>query len=142
MQTLLVGLGERIFAIPAVIVVETFRIKTDDIKDLPEGRVLVRGEHIYPYLALCSLLNIPEPEDKQEIIIVIIAKGENYIALGVDELVDQTETIIKPFDPIAQTFKGFSGGTILGDGRVVLLLDISSIAGFENYQKSGESYER
>ena len=73
---------------------------------------------------------------------MIISKGENNIALGVDELVDQTETIIKPFDTIAQKFKGFSGGTILGDGRVVLLLDISSIAGFENLQKSGEIYER
>ncbi|MCX6690493.1 MAG: chemotaxis protein CheA [Methanoregula sp.] len=142
MQTLLVGLGDRIFAIPAGIVVETFRISTDEIKELPEGRVLIRGEHIYPYESLGALLNLPEPEDRQEIIIVIIAKGENYIALGVDELVDQTETIIKPFDPIAQKFKGFSGGTILGDGRVVLLLDISSIAGFEYYQKSGESYER
>jgi two-component system, chemotaxis family, sensor kinase CheA len=142
MQTLLVALEERIFAIPAGIVVETFRIKANDIKELPEGRVLVRGEQIFPFISLAGLLNLPELEDKKEIIIVIIAKGENYVALGVDELVDQTETIIKPFDPIAQKFKGFSGGTILGDGRVVLLLDITGISGFENYQKSGESYER
>ena len=48
---------------------------------------------------------------------------------------DQAENIIKPFDPLAQNFTGFSGGTIMGDGRVALLLDIPGLLGFANIQK-------
>ena len=55
---------------------------------------------------------------------MIIHRGDKFIGLGVDTVLDQMENIVKPFDPIAQQFKGFSGGTIMGDGRVALLLDI------------------
>ena len=54
---------------------------------------------------------------------------------GVDTVVDQAENIIKPFDPLAQHFTGFSGGTIMGNGRVALLLDIPGLLGFTTIQK-------
>ena len=57
---------------------------------------------------------------------------------GVDTVVDQVENIIKPFDPIAQQFRGFSGGTILGDGSVALLLDTPNLFGFETLRHEEE----
>jgi len=56
-----------------------------------------------------------------------VHRGDKLVGLGVDMLLDQVENIIKPFDPVAQKLKGFSGGTILGDGRVALLLDIPAL---------------
>jgi len=62
---------------------------------------------------------------------------------GVDTVVDQVENIVKPFDPIAQQFRGFSGGTILGDGSVALLLDTPNLFGSETlrYEKERTYHE-
>ena len=62
---------------------------------------------------------------------------------GVDSVVDQVENIVKPFDPVAQQFRGFSGGTILGDGSVALLLDTANLFGFETlrYEKERAYHE-
>ena len=60
---------------------------------------------------------------------------------GVDTVIDQVENIVKPFDPIAQQFRGFSGGTILGDGSVALLLDTPNLFGSETLRYGGDSHE-
>ena len=130
MQTLMVGIGNHIFAIPSDIIVETLEVKPEEIKEIHNEQVLVLRNEAIPFVTLHDVLNIPHQEDQKEMIAVIIYWGDTFIGLGVDTLVDQTENIIKPFDPIAQQFKGFSGGTILGDGSVALLLDIPSLFDF------------
>ena len=126
-ETLMVGVGEHIFAIPCDIVVETFDLKPEDVRGIGKQLALaVRGE-VIRFVKMSDLLNIPLTECHEEQIAVVVCVGENLIALGVDLLLDQTENIIKPFDPLAQKLKGFSGGTILGDGRVALLLDIPAL---------------
>jgi len=131
-QTLMVGVGKHIFAIPSDIVLETLEVKPEDIKEIENEQVLVLRNEVIPFVTLQDVLNIPHQEDKnqKDLIAVIIYRGDTFIGLGVDTLVDQTENIIKPFDPIAQQFKGFSGGTIMGDGSVALLLDIPSLFDF------------
>jgi len=130
MQTLMVGIGNHIFAIPSDIIVETLEVKPEEIKEIHNEQVLVLRNEAIPFVTLHDVLNIPHQEDQNEMIAVIIYWGDTFIGLGVDTLVDQTENIIKPFDPIAQQFKGFSGGTIMGDGSVALLLDIPGLFDF------------
>ena len=130
-QTLMVGVGKHIFAIPSDIVLETLEVKPENIKEIDNEQVLVLRKEVIPFVKLQDVLNIPHHQEGQnDLIAVIIYRGDKFIGLGVDTLVDQTENIIKPFDPIAQQFKGFSGGTIMGDGRVALLLDIPSLFDF------------
>jgi two-component system chemotaxis sensor kinase CheA len=129
-QTLMVGVGKHIFAIPSDIVLETLEVKPEDIKEIEHEQVLVLRKEVIPFVKLQDMLNIPHQEDQKDLIAVIIYRRDTFIGLGVDTLVDQTENIIKPFDPVAQQFKGFSGGTIMGDGRVALLLDIPSLFDF------------
>ena len=64
-------------------------------------------------------MSISVPRDQENFVAIIITRGSKFLAVGVDA-VDQMENIVKPFDPIAQQFKGFSGGMILGDGRIAL----------------------
>jgi len=96
---------------------------------------MVLRQEVIPFVKLNEVLNIPHQEDQENLIAIIIYRGDKFIGLGVDEVLDQMENIIKPFDPIAQQFKGFTGGTILGDGRVALLLDIPTLLGFETLQE-------
>ena len=131
MQTLMVSVGEHVFAIPSDIVLETFEVKPKDIKEIHQAQVLVLHDEVIPFVKLNDVLNICRREDQANLIAVIIYRGDQFMALGVDTVLDQMENIVKPLDPIAQQFKGFSGGTILGDGSVALLLDIPSLFGFE-----------
>ena len=135
MQTLMVGVGEHVFSIPSNIVLETLEVKPEDIKEIRKQQVMVLRQEVIPFVKLNEVLNIPYQEDQENLIAIIISRGDKFIGLGVDEVLDQMENIIKPFDPIAQQFKGFSGGTILGDGRVALLLDIPTLLGFETLQE-------
>ena len=136
MQTLMVGVGKHIFAIPTDVVMETLEVKPQDIKEIHNEQVLFLRQEVIPFVKLNGVLNLPGEEDQNNLIGVIIHIGGKLIGLGVDTVVDQVETIVKPFDPIAQQLKGFSGGTILGDGSVVLLLDIPSLFGSETLQRS------
>jgi len=138
LQTLMVGIGNHIFAIPTDTVVETLEIKPEDIKEIRNEQVLVLRQEVIPFVRLNEVLNVPGRESQDNLIAVVIHIGDRFLSLGVDTVVDQVENIIKPFDPIAQQFRGFSGGTILGDGSVALLLDTPNLFGFETLRHEKE----
>ncbi|MDA2913211.1 chemotaxis protein CheA [Acidobacteriia bacterium AH_259_A11_L15] len=131
MQTLMVGVGEQVFAIPSDMVSETLEVKPRDIKQIQNDQVLVLRKEVIPFVKLSEMLNIRLQDTRENLTAVITHHGDKFIGLGVDAVLDQTESIVRPFDPLARQFKGFSGGTILGDGRVALLLDIPTLLGLE-----------
>ncbi len=143
LQTLMVGVGNHIFAIPSDAVVETLEIKPQDIKEIRNEQVLVLRQEVIPFVRLNEVLNVPGREDQDNLIAVVIHIGDRFFSLGVDTVVDHVENIIKPFDPIAQQFRGFSGGIILGDGSVALLLDTPNLFAFETlrYEKEHAYHE-
>ena len=143
LQTLMVGVGNHIFAIPTDNVVETLEIKPEDIKEIRNEQVLVLRQEVIPFVRLNEVLNVASGEDQDNLIAVVIHIGDRFLSLGVETVLDQVENIVKPFDPIAQGFKGFSGGTILGDGSVALLLDTQNLFGFETlrYEKEHTYHE-
>jgi two-component system chemotaxis sensor kinase CheA len=138
LQTLMVGVGNHVFAIPTDTVVETLEIKPEDIKEIHNEQVLVLREEVIPFIKLGEALGVPRQGDQGNLIAVVIHIGDRFLSLGVDMVLDQSENIIKPFDPIAQQFKGFSGGTILGDGSVALLLDTANLFDLEARQYEKE----
>ena len=134
-QTLMVSVGNHVFAIPSDMAIETIEIGNEDIKEIKDREVLVIKNEILPFLRLSSVLGVPHNVDQKKIAAVIIHVGDAHIGIGVDSVIGQMENIVKPFDPIAQGFRGFSGGTILGDGSIALLLDIPKLLGFEKLRK-------
>ena len=134
MQTLMIGVGSHVFAIPSDIVQETLEVKPQDIKDIQNEQALLLREEVIPFIKLQQVLGLPS-EENQEMTAIVVQRGDRLIGLGVDSVVDHVENIIKPFDPLARQFRGFSGGTILGDGNVALLLDIPDLLELETFQK-------
>ncbi|MBI5749653.1 MAG: chemotaxis protein CheW [Nitrospinae bacterium] len=139
MQTLMVEEGDFVFAIPSDIVLETQRLSKAEIKEIENEEVLVYEEKVIPFTRLGSVLNIQSKLEKNQSTAVILQRGNKILSIGVDEVLGQLENIIKPFDPIAQGFKGFSGGIIMGDGRVALMLDILTLFNLETLQEKGYS---
>ena len=137
MQTLMVGVGKHVFLVPSNAVLETMEIKAENIKGIGSREVFILRDEAIPFVKLKELLNIDTGEEDHTRVVVILYRGESFVAVAVDAVLDQIENIIKPFDIIAQTFKGFSGGTILPDGSVALLLDMARLFDLETFKERG-----
>jgi two-component system chemotaxis sensor kinase CheA len=113
--------------VPLASVVESIHLSPDDVKSVGgTGRVVeVRNEYL-PLLALDALFDVPraDPRTQSGIMIVVEAEG-GRIALMVDELIGQHQVVVKNLEANYRKVPGVSGATILGDGRVALILDVS-----------------
>ncbi|MDP3087427.1 MAG: chemotaxis protein CheA [Methylotenera sp.] len=124
-----VSLGNSIYVIPLNLIVETLQPRAEDIKTVTgEGRMVhVRGEYL-PIIALHSLFNqqteITDPTDG---VLVLIESDGKKSALFVDRLVGQQQVVIKSLETNYRKVAGVSGATIMGDGGVALILDVSAL---------------
>lgn len=126
---LLVRIAEQVYIVPLLSVVESFRPAAGDIKRLANGMkvVQVRGE-VVPILHLHSILDIPDAVTNPcEGLLVIVEDHETKLALLVDDLIGQQQAVIKNLESNFQKVDGIAGATILGNGRVALILDIVGI---------------
>lgn len=136
-----VAVGDQTYILPLSYVIESLQPEPGDIKTLSnQGRVIqVRGEYL-PVLVLPELFGIKSRwrNFTQGIMIVIDADGIKA-ALCVDALIGQHQVVIKSLEANYRRVTGVSGATIMGDGHVALILDVSAIAGMarSNMQKAG-----
>ena len=122
--------GEERFILPLGHIVESMRASPDAVQTIAgRGRVLkVRGQYL-PVVALKDVFQIPGAVAREEDgIIVILETDGQPLALFVDALVGQHQVVIKSLETNFRRVPGISGATILGDGRVALILDAGGIA--------------
>lgn len=128
-RALLVGGLSQTFTIPLTAVSEILRYKMEKVHTIEGFEVIsLRGKTI-PLIHLSQLLNLANPtvEDGAHKSIVIVSTSFREVGLVVDSLLGEREVVIKPLDTDAHDYEGFSGATILGDGTVSLVLDVSSL---------------
>ena len=127
-QALLVEVGEEIYAVPLSSVLETLLVNRADIKTvggLP--MVQLRGNTL-PLISLQEKFGLPTPETaSNEVFVVVVGFGDKALGLIVDELRGQQEVVIKSLGDFLNNLPGIAGATILGDGKVTLILDIGSL---------------
>ncbi|MEZ6092675.1 MAG: chemotaxis protein CheA [Pirellulaceae bacterium] len=127
---LIIRSAQEVFVIPLLSVVESICPGKNDIKRiLGKGEVIkLRGE-VVPLLRLNSLLAMSE-EDlgfvNPNLLVIVEDQGRKF-AISVDELVGQQQVVIKNLETNFQKVPGVAGATILGDGRVALILDINGL---------------
>jgi len=129
-QALLVYVGQERYAIPLSSIVKIVKIKSEEIKLVQKKEVIFIDDTIVPLIRLERVLGCTvESDDKNVVTSVIINKGGKLFALTVDSLIGQQEIVIKNLGKYLSSLKFISGGTILGDGNVALILDVNYIAG-------------
>ncbi|MGN0642304.1 MAG: chemotaxis protein CheA [Huintestinicola sp.] len=128
-----VSVGKSIFTIPISYIKESFKLRPDQLIKDTEGRemVMIRGE-CYPLIRLYSLYDLePATEDLYEGIIILVEADGRSACLLADELIGEQQVVVKPFSPMLLNFNvkqnGMSGCSILGDGSITIILDISNI---------------
>jgi two-component system chemotaxis sensor kinase CheA len=121
--------GDEIYILPLGFVVESLQPAKADVKEIAgQGRVVkVRGDYL-PLIPLHQMFSIePRFTDPCEGILVIVETEGRKAALFVDELVGQQQVVVKNLESNYRKVAGISGATILGDGGVALILDVTAL---------------
>lgn len=125
-QGLLTQVQKEVFSIPLNSVIEVVRIEKSNIQTIRGKEVIKLRDTILPLVWLSSVFNIPLNGTKRDwIYIVVIGLAEKRIGVVVDTLLGQKEVVIKSLGSYLGTVPGIAGSTILGDGRVIMILDIA-----------------
>ncbi|HXC39507.1 MAG TPA: chemotaxis protein CheW, partial [Burkholderiales bacterium] len=129
-----VRVGGDVFIIPLGYISESLQPTADAIKSLAGGQhvVAVRGDYL-PVLSLAQAFNARAEVERYEQGILVILESEGAkTALFVDGLVGQHQVVIKSLETNYRKVAGVSGATIMGDGRVAMILDVAHLVGLAN----------
>ncbi len=128
-QALLVKVAKEMYAIPLGSIDSTINITQEDIKTVQNKEVIVLRGQIIPIIRLGNVLNVPRDGDAEDddIFVVVVHIGERKAGIVVDHLIGQQEIVIKTLGKLLTGLKVISGATVLGDGRVALILDVSAL---------------
>ena len=125
---LVVKLNGRTFILPMSSVVEIVRMPQELIQSIKGDSVVVIRERVLPVVSLHDYFHIPRMLGvKKQQPIVVVGMGDKRIALEVDELIGNQEIVVKSLGAYVGKIDGISGATILGDGRVALILEVAGI---------------
>lgn len=126
-QAVLVRSGGETFAISAAMVEQVLRLKPEELSDCYERGTVASQDHLFPLHYLHHLLGSPpsgktaEPRNHDPVL--LLRSGTQRMALHVDEIVKNQEIVIKTAGPQLARIQGISGATVLGDGKIVLIIN-------------------
>jgi two-component system chemotaxis sensor kinase CheA len=129
MDGMSVGVGDEVYILPLSSVVESFLVKADAVSTVGQGSQLVKVREEYmPVIELEKVFQVPrlDQEKANNIMVVVEAEGSRA-ALLVDELLGQQQVVVKNLESNYRKVPNVSGATILGDGKVALILDTAGL---------------
>ncbi len=126
-QGLLVRVGTEIYSIPIANVIESQCININEISHIDNYEIMNVRNEVISVLRLSRLFNIPESQMGDECYIVIVGTQEKKIGVMVDSLIGEEDVVIKPLRDKFTNSPGIAGASILGDGSVSLIIDVSQL---------------
>jgi len=126
-QGLLVRVGTEVYAIPITSVIDSHRIKPAEIKIIDNYEVFNVRKDVISLLRLNRLFGIPSDEASAYHYVVVVGSGDKKMGLIVDSLIGEEDVVIKPLKDRYTASPGIAGATILGDGKVSLIIDVSQL---------------
>lgn len=125
-QALLVKVGEENFAISLGFIERVIDFNSVEVKFSDSDEVIIYRDKVIPLIRLNEFFNIEESDDKRKFI-VIAKVGNKQVGLLADNLLGQQEIVIKPLGKTLSSLKEYIGATILGNGKVTLILDVAAL---------------
>ncbi|WP_106768637.1 chemotaxis protein CheA [Paenibacillus faecalis] len=127
-EGLLVKISGQTFIIPMSNIAEIVRLKTEELVTIQGQSVLLLRNQVIPVSRAHEYFNLEGPKQpKSQLSLVIVGSAEKRLALVVDELIGNQEIVIKSLGSFIGKVEGVAGGTILGDGSVALIMEISTL---------------
>ncbi|MDR1353120.1 MAG: chemotaxis protein CheA [Treponema sp.] len=126
-QGLLVRVGPEIYSIPITSVIESLRVKPEEIRRIDNYEVFNIRNDVVSLLRLNRLFGIKSEENSDYHFIVIVGTAEKKMGFMVDSLIGEEDVVIKPLRDQYTNSPGIAGASILGDGSVSLIIDVSQL---------------
>lgn len=126
-QALLVKLKDETYAIPLSSVKEISPISSKEITKVQDQEVVLFRNKTLPIVRLNKMLGLEQEKDNDEIMAVIVRKGDKEAGIIVDNLIGQQEIVIKSLGKYLSGSRYIAGATILGNGEISLILDVNSL---------------
>jgi two-component system chemotaxis sensor kinase CheA len=128
-RIMVVSAGGQIFGIPMDAVTETVRLAPDRVSRIKNNDGFVLRDRIVPICSLAELMKLPQarPPGLDARLVVVTDISGKMIALEIDAIEDRLEVVLKPLQGLLSNARGYAGTTLLGDGRVLLVLDLKEI---------------
>jgi two-component system chemotaxis sensor kinase CheA len=126
-QGLLVRVGPEIYSIPITSVIESLRIKPEEIKKIDNYEVFNIRNDVISLLRLNQLFGITTEANTEYNFIVIVGAAEKKMGFMVDSLIGEEDVVIKPLRDQYTNSPGIAGASILGDGSVSLIIDVQQL---------------
>ena len=128
LPTLLVQAGEPVYALPLARVLEVLHAPQAALGWFDGRAVLDRRSHTLPLVDLRAWLGVA-PEATPLLTIVVLQQGDSRFGLIVDQVRGREEVVIKPLPRSLRGLPGYAGATLIGDGRLALILDVDGLRG-------------
>jgi len=126
LPTLLVQAGEDVYALPLARVLEVLHAPATSLGWFDGRAVLDRRSHTLALVDLRQWLDV-EPMQSSLLTIVVLQAGETRFGLVVDQVRGREEVVIKPLPKALRGLRGYAGATLIGDGRMALILDVDGL---------------
>ncbi len=125
-RVMVVEAGGQLFGVPMDAVIETVRLTADRISQIKQNDGFVWRARVVPICSLAELMKLPEGSSSAaDVRLLVVAEtAGKTAALEVDAIRDRLDVVLKPMQGLLAGAKGYAGTTLLGDGRVLLVLDL------------------
>lgn len=127
---MVVAVGDQTFVLPLTHIIESLQPHADDIRPFGINSFLLRVRDVYvPLVKVGELLNVKDAgtDPTKGVVILVESEGTGRVALAVDQILGQRQVVIKSFEGNYRHIEGIGAATILGDGRVALIIDVDGI---------------
>ncbi|MDH5660609.1 MAG: chemotaxis protein CheW, partial [Gammaproteobacteria bacterium] len=124
-----VVVGEEVYIVPLVAIMESIQVDTSLVSGITgQAEVYRLRDEYIPIVKLCNIFNVkPLHENMEDGLLVVVEAEGKKVALLVDDLLGQQQVVIKSLETNFKSIEGISGATILGDGTVALILDVTGL---------------
>ncbi len=126
MRVMTIETAGTLYGVPIDLIAETVRVDAADIHCVKQAEAFMLRDTIVPLVRLRRLLRLPTVPQEREAVLVLRMRG-GLVGMVVDRFDEHMDIILKPLEGILAGLKGFAGTALLGDGRVLMILDVKDL---------------
>jgi two-component system chemotaxis sensor kinase CheA len=126
MRVMTIETAGALYGVPIDMIAETVRIESSAIRTIKQTEAFLLRDTIVPLVRLRRILHVPGRSEEREAVLVL-RTAAGLVGMIVDRFDEHMDIILKPLEGILVGLRGFAGTALLGDGRVLMVLDVKEL---------------